>query len=113
MGSHQLDLKCLATLIRKIILIMTGNQGNATIKYDPQADKLVLWQTDGLKVLPDNLYSKFSNDETKSQKHSISVAASTKAKVTIGEALTLNIPYLSSFVRFESAAQPQTSEFTQ
>uniref|UniRef100_A0A093UMQ6 Geranylgeranyl pyrophosphate synthetase n=1 Tax=Talaromyces marneffei PM1 TaxID=1077442 RepID=A0A093UMQ6_TALMA len=114
--SHQLDLQCLATLIRKIILIVTGNQGNAIIKYDPQVDKLVLWQTDGPKMLPDDLYSKFGNDEKKSQKDSISVAASTKTKIGIGEALydidVSRIPYLSSFVRFQSAAQPHTSEFT-
>lgn len=40
--NHHLDLKCLAALISKIILIVTENQGNAMIKYDPQIDKLIL-----------------------------------------------------------------------
>ncbi|OKL57257.1 hypothetical protein UA08_07607 [Talaromyces atroroseus] len=113
---HQLDLKCLAALIKKIILVMTKTQGNAMIKYDPQVDELVLWQTDGPKMLPDDLYSKFGNVETNSQKDSISAAAPTKTKIRIGEVLydidVSRIPYLSSFVRFQSAAQPQTSELT-
>lgn len=109
--NHQRDLKCLAALIRRIILVVTERRGNTIIKYDPQVDKLVLWKTDGPKMLPDDLYSKFGNDNMESQKDSISVAASTKTKIRIGDVMydidVSRIPYLSSFVRFQSAAQPQ------
>ncbi|KUL84886.1 hypothetical protein ZTR_08248 [Talaromyces verruculosus] len=114
--NHHLDLKCLAALISKIILIVTENQGNAMIKYDPQVDKLILWQVDGPKMLPNDLYSKMCNDETKTQKDSSSAASSSRTKIRIGEILydidVSKIPYLSSFLRFQNTAQPQRSEFT-
>lgn len=114
--NHRLDLQRLAALIKRIILVMTENQGNATITYDPQVDKLVLRQTDKRKMLPDDLYSKFGNDDTKSQKDSISVAASSKTKIRIGEVMyeieVSRIPYLSSFIRFEGKSKNQTSEFS-
>ncbi|QKX63694.1 uncharacterized protein TRUGW13939_10865 [Talaromyces rugulosus] len=111
--SHQPDLKNLATLIKKIILVVKGYQGNAVIKYDQHIDKLVIWKNDGPKMLPDDLYSKLDNHE--STQDSTSAAASNKTKIRIGEVLynidISRIPYLSAFVRFPRTAQPQTSEF--
>lgn len=115
--SHQLDLRCLAALVRRIFLVVTERQRNDMIKYDPQVDKLVLWQTEGPKILPDDPYSKFGSDDTEPRKDSIPVAAaSIKTKIRIGSVMyDINVsrkPDLSSFVRLKSTAEPQISEFT-
>lgn len=54
------------------------------VPNDPQVDKLVLWQTDEPKILPDDPYFKFGGDDTEPRKDSTPVvAASIKTKVRI------------------------------
>lgn len=58
---NQANLRKLAAVINKILNAVKGYDGNAIIKYDVQADKLVLWKADRKKMLPEDLYSKWDN----------------------------------------------------
>ncbi|KAI7972443.1 hypothetical protein EIK77_008906 [Talaromyces pinophilus] len=65
-GNHQADLKKLATLIKKIISVVKENGGKGVVKYHiDQGDKLATWQSDGKKLLPDDLYSKLDSKKPK------------------------------------------------
>ncbi|KAL2044112.1 hypothetical protein ABVK25_012458 [Lepraria finkii] len=58
---NQTDLRKLAALITKILNVVKGYGGNATVKYDAKDDKLVVWKVDGKKMLPKDLYSKWDD----------------------------------------------------
>lgn len=58
---HQKDLRKLAILINKIIIVVKGCGGTATVKYDEKRDKLVVWKVEGKKFLPAELYSKWND----------------------------------------------------
>lgn len=60
---NQTDLRKLATLIKKILDTVKRHGGNATIKYDPKEDKLIVWKVDGGKMLPKGLYSKWDDED--------------------------------------------------
>lgn len=60
---NQSDLRKLAALIQKIINVVKGYGGNATIKYDVNGDKLVICKVDGRKMLPKDLYSKWDEKD--------------------------------------------------
>lgn len=63
---HQADLKKLAVLIKKIISVVKENGGSGVVRYGiDQGDKLVIWQSDGSKLLPDDLYSKLDSKKSK------------------------------------------------
>jgi hypothetical protein len=56
----------LATLIKKIICVVKENGGKGVVKYHiDQGDKLAIWQSDGKKLLPDDLYSKLDSKKPK------------------------------------------------
>lgn len=117
---HQEDLKRLAELIKRIIDAVRESRGNGVVKYDDQDDKLMVWKTDGRKMLPDDLYSKLDNKhggKTEANESSNPAIGSRLPKTTlrIGNALydvdLSMIPYLSSFVRFQRNVKPHASEF--
>jgi hypothetical protein len=59
--NYQADLRKLATLIKKVINVVKENGGSGVVKYDvEQGDKLVVWQSNGKKLLPDDIYSTIS-----------------------------------------------------
>lgn len=71
----------------------------------------------GRRFCPMTHTLKFASDDTEPRKDSIPVAAaSIKTKIRIGSVMydinVSGIPYLSSFVRLKSTAEPQISEFT-
>ena len=80
-------------------------------KYDEQGDKLVVWKSNGQKMLPDDLYSRIDSSEPK---ESSITSKHLKTKLKIGDLIygidLLKIPYLSSFVGFQRSSQIQTSE---
>lgn len=62
--SHQEDLKKLAVLIRKMRKMVKTCGGKTVARYDSGADKLIIWKGDGIRLLPDELYCQWENDET-------------------------------------------------
>jgi len=48
----------LAALINKILNVVKGCGGNSIVKYDVKEDKLIVWKTDGKKVLSKDFYLK-------------------------------------------------------
>jgi hypothetical protein len=58
---NQNDLRKLAALISKILNMIKGCGGNATVKYDDKRDRLVVWKVDGETMLPKDLYSKWDD----------------------------------------------------
>ena len=63
---NETDLRKLAALIRKLRDVVKGSGGKAIVKYDAMGDKLVVSKFDGKKMLPEDLYSKW-DDEDKSE----------------------------------------------
>ena len=57
---NQSDLRKLAALIKKIINDVKECGGNAMLRYDVNGDKLVIQKFDGKKMLPEDLYLKWS-----------------------------------------------------
>ncbi|KAL8751377.1 MAG: hypothetical protein Q9199_006460 [Rusavskia elegans] len=57
--SNQTDLRKLAALINKILVVVKGCDKMAMVKYDVKKDKLVIWKIEGKKMLPKDLYSKW------------------------------------------------------
>ncbi|PGH34312.1 hypothetical protein GX50_02895 [[Emmonsia] crescens] len=113
---HQEDLKKLALLVKRIISVVRESGGHAVIRYDDQSDKLVVWKTDGGKMLPDDLYSKLDEKNSgKTEPNTVIESGFPKATLKIGDVLydidISRIPYLSSFVRLQRRAQPKASEF--
>lgn len=117
-NEHQEDLRKLATLIQRIIEEARKCGGNATVKYDNQNDKLVVWKAEGRSMLPDDLYFKF--DKTIAEMKLIkkldkSEAKPSKTTIRIGDVLfnvdLAMIPYLASFVRNQRITQPHESEY--
>lgn len=53
----------MAALIKKIIDVVKGSGGNATVKYDVMEDKLVVSKVDRKKMLPKDLYSRWDNED--------------------------------------------------
>ena len=60
---NQANLTKLAVLIRKIIAVVRDNGGNATVRYDVNKRKLVVTRFHGKKMLPEDLYSKWNDNE--------------------------------------------------
>lgn len=60
---NQANLTKLAVLIRKIIAVARDNGGNAIVRYDVKISKLVVTGFDGKKMLPKDLYSKWSGSK--------------------------------------------------
>lgn len=58
---NQGDLKKLAALITQIISVVKRCSGNAIVKYNRLADKLVIQKVDKKKMLLDDLYSMQDN----------------------------------------------------
>jgi hypothetical protein len=58
---NQNDLRKLAALINKILKVVKGGGGNASVKYDDKGDNLVVSKVDRKKVLPKDLYSKWDS----------------------------------------------------
>jgi hypothetical protein len=116
---HQSDLKRLAMVMKKIIEVVRESGGNATVKYDDQVDKLVVWKADGRTLLPDDLYSKFDHaNSTKLEFANLNETTKSrfsKTTVKVGDILfdidLRMIPYLASFVQDQRSARPLTSEF--
>lgn len=60
--NHQADLQKMAPLIKRIISVVKEHGGSGVVKYDiEQGDKLVVWQSDGKKLLPDDVYSRLES----------------------------------------------------
>lgn len=58
--THQDDIKRLVALINRILRVTRGWGGSSTIHYDPLKDKLVVKKTERKKMLPDDLYSRWT-----------------------------------------------------
>jgi hypothetical protein len=56
---NQSDLKKLAALIQKIVVVVRGCGTMVVLKYDPLGDKLVFCAVGGEKMLPEDLYAKW------------------------------------------------------
>ena len=69
-GRNQANLTKLAVLIRKIIAVVKDSGGNAMVRYDLKKSKLIITRFDGKKMLPEDLYSKWS-DSKESQEETI------------------------------------------
>jgi hypothetical protein len=89
---HQPDLSTLAMVMKKIIKVVRESGGSATIKYDDQTDKLVIWKAEGKTILPDDLYSRI--DHTNSAKvdlfanlNKTTESRSSKTTVKVGDIL--------------------------
>lgn len=64
--NHEADLKKLAALIKKLISVVKENGGSGVVKYDiGQGGKLVVWQSDGKKLLPDDVYARLDSRKSK------------------------------------------------
>jgi hypothetical protein len=58
--------KKLAALIKEIISVVKENGGSGVVKYDiGQGDKLVVWQSDWKKLLPDDVYARLDSRKSK------------------------------------------------
>ncbi|KAL8845827.1 MAG: hypothetical protein Q9221_009040 [Calogaya cf. arnoldii] len=49
----------LATLIREIVATAKDAGGSAVVRYDAKKNKLVIYEGDGKKILPEDLYRKW------------------------------------------------------
>jgi hypothetical protein len=58
--AHQDDIKKLVALINRILRVTRNWGGNSTIRYDQLKDKLVIKKTERKKMLPDDLYSRWT-----------------------------------------------------
>lgn len=58
--THQDDIKRLVTLINRILRVTRNSDGSSTIYYDLLKDKLVIKKIAGKKMLPDDLYSRWT-----------------------------------------------------
>ncbi|KAL2820988.1 hypothetical protein BDW59DRAFT_174311 [Aspergillus cavernicola] len=117
---HQTDLRQLSTVIQKIIEATRKCGGNATIKYDTEGDKLVVWKVDRRTMLPNDLYSKLDNTsgtklELIKSLNETSEPKPSRAAIKIGDVFfdvdLTTIPYLASFVQNQHATQPGASEY--
>ena len=84
---NQAHLKKLAALIEKLITVAKG-RGVMILKYDPLGDKLVLSQTEEVKMLPEDLYLKWNDKEQLEAE--IDTKATTKTDVLQGEQLPVS-----------------------
>lgn len=58
-GEPSRRLTKLAVLVKKIICIAKANGGAGVVRYEiDQGDKLVIWQANGSKLLPEDVYSR-------------------------------------------------------
>lgn len=60
---NQMDLRKLAALVSKIVSVVKGFGGNATVIYNVKKDKLVVERSDGKRFLPKDLYSKWDESD--------------------------------------------------
>ncbi|KAI0120843.1 hypothetical protein F4776DRAFT_632098 [Hypoxylon sp. NC0597] len=56
---NKAELRQLAAVIRRILEVAKGCDGNVEIKYDQSQDKLVIWKVSRKMSLPQDLYSKW------------------------------------------------------
>ncbi|KAE8446397.1 hypothetical protein EG329_012002 [Mollisiaceae sp. DMI_Dod_QoI] len=61
--SNRNDLRKLAALISRIVSVVKDCGGRGVVRYDDKADKLVVRQVDGKAMLPEDLYSKWDDEE--------------------------------------------------
>lgn len=59
--AHQNDIKKLVALINRILQVTRSWGGNATIQYDAAKDKLVVKKVKRKKMLPDDLYRRWTD----------------------------------------------------
>ncbi|EEA26157.1 conserved hypothetical protein [Talaromyces marneffei ATCC 18224] len=70
--NRQADLKKLTVLIKRIISVVKANGGSGVVKYDiEQGDKLVISQSGGKKLLPDDVYSRLGCCKLKESKSNL------------------------------------------
>ena len=79
-GRNQANLTKLAVLIRRFIAVVKDNGGNAIVRYDVQKRKLVVTKFDGRKMLPEDLYSKWSD----SKESQVETNTGQKANLDVG-----------------------------
>ena len=60
---NQPHLRSLVTLLKQIVDLVKGIDGNAVIKYDIGIKKLVVSKTDRKKMLPEDLYSMWTDKD--------------------------------------------------
>ncbi|EEP79559.1 geranylgeranyl pyrophosphate synthetase [Uncinocarpus reesii 1704] len=119
---NQTELAKLATLIHKMLREIKNCGGHAVVRYDAQADKLIIWKEKAAKILPDDLYSKWHDrinpEPPTGERESIDSAAKKAPLMTaiqVGDVRfnveLSRIPYLASFVKFRATTQPGITEF--
>lgn len=67
---NQTDLRKLATLIKKILIIVRGYAGAVKVRYDVWEDELIVWKVDTEEqkvLLPKDLYSKWDDEDYNSE----------------------------------------------
>ena len=84
---NQAHLKKLVALIEKLIIVVKS-RGAMVLKYDPLGDKLVLSETEGAKMLPEDLYLKWKDKEQLEAE--IDTKASAKTDALQGEQLSVS-----------------------
>lgn len=72
--ANQVDLRRLAALIAKLASIVKQGGGKATVKYDDRGDKLVVWQASGRRMLPEDLYAKWTGTDVTTDRDSFDSA---------------------------------------
>ncbi len=60
---NQDDLRKLAALINKILIVVKELGGNAVVKYTAMEERLVIGKVDGEMMLPEDLYSKWDDTD--------------------------------------------------
>ncbi|KAJ5159328.1 uncharacterized protein N7500_008979 [Penicillium coprophilum] len=110
---HADDLARLVLLIKAITKVVRENGGNAVVKYDGRSDSLAVFKREGARMLPDDLYRKFSD---KTQSTEAVELHSRKTRLKIGDTFhdvdVSTIPYFSALVRFQRTSHPERTEFT-
>lgn len=80
---NQTDLRKLAALFKKIIQVVKGFGGKATVVYDAEYDKLIIRKVEGKNMLPEDLYSKW-DDKEDSEAETSSIHAESSIKPVDG-----------------------------
>ncbi|KIV89043.1 hypothetical protein PV10_08657 [Exophiala mesophila] len=130
------DLQKLAILIRRVISLARQCGGTAVVQSDGDPDKLLIYKVDRKKMLPQDLYSKWDEDQEEGVgiddrhegSHGLEVAEagrqSTDTPATSSDGVKTPIrtgvvsnnvdlakfPYLSSFVQCQKTPHPEGQE---